>query len=336
MSSAPGRRRNGGRANADERHAENTIWSSTRESIQGVAQFEKRAKDLTMQIFAQEVRMHEIQAAGKKLPIEEIDVLDVMYREMVEIADDEKAALGTAEDKDSALGKIDLLTTLTKHNEEEEKKEKASVSLSRGSTSRDSHNRAAIDYDGPSDSPGPSPADNRQVRKLGGGGGPARTGSQPPRNLDVIIRTSDSHSETAERSGNKPKIVYAVNDEVAFKRKSGDEHDWIQGVVTRVIGEGKSRRYEVRDPYPDPNTVETTYKSSASQMVPIPVASAHLGDYEPGRRVLALYPQTSTFYRADVRRMVDGGAKVELLFEEEREGEQEKIVARRFVLDHRG
>lgn len=261
-----------------------------------------------------------------------------MYREMVSIADDEKAALGTAEDKDSALGKIDLLTTLTKHNEEEEKKEKQSVSLSRGSTSRDSHSRTAIEYDGPSDSPGPSPADNRAVRKLGAG--PQRTGSQPPRNLDVIIRTGEAHGEVersgAGSSGNKPKIVYAVNDEVAFKRKSGDEHDWIQGVVTRVIGEGKSRRYEVRDPYPDPNTVETTYKSSASQMVPIPVASAHLGDYEKGRRVLALYPQTSTFYRADVRKMVDGGAKVELLFEEEREGEQEKIVARRFVLDHRG
>jgi hypothetical protein len=44
----------------------------------------------------------------------------------------------------------------------------------------------------------------------------------------------------------------------------------------------------------------------------------------------ALYPETTTFYRADVKGMLDDGAKVQLLFEEENAGAL-KIVDRRFV-----
>lgn len=228
------------------------------------------------------------------------------------------------------MQQIDILIAMKKASEE-----KAELPP-RGSASRDSRDsvsRSGMDLDGHSDSPGPPSAAERQGRKIGAG----RPSSQPPRNLDVIIRT-DGVPEANERNSTKPKIVYAVNDEVAFKRKSGEDLDWIQGIVTRVIGEGKSRRYEVKDPYPDPGVAEanprdTVYKSSASQMVPIPPQDAKFEEYEVGKRVLALYPSTSTFYRAEVKRMLEGGTKVEVLFEEETEGRE---VPRRMVLNHSG
>lgn len=196
------------------------------------------------------------------------------------------------------------------------------------SSARNTGSRASgLDLDGASDSPFPSPAENR-ARKLGGG---SRTSSQPPRS------NADGASETNERAV-RPKIVYSVKEEVAFKRKvpggKPEDQDWIQGEVVRVIGDGKSRRYEVKDIDPEAAaSVSPFYKSSASQMVPIPPEGVALGTYEVGKQVLALYPQATTFYRAEVKSTIDGGARVLVLFDEE---DVEKPVARRFVLDHKG
>ncbi|RDL38934.1 uncharacterized protein BP5553_03274 [Venustampulla echinocandica] len=317
--------RGGARGGMHETGEEVAIWRDCLSDMDKVIQNEKRAEELKQQIFAKEAKIKERQVAGKEPSTEELDELSSMYREQVRIADNQKAYIGS-DSSNGLLQNIGILMAVVRSNEEKEESTTA-----RGSTSRDSHSRSAMEFDGPSDSPGPSPAENR-IRKAGAGG---RTSSQPPRNLDVAVR-ADGPVEPVERNTSKPKIVYAIGDEVAFKRKSGEELDWIQGIVTRVIGEGKSRRYEVRDPYPDDKTLDTVYKSSASQMVPIPPPGSKLEDYEVGKRVLALYPTTSTFYRADVKRMLEGGSKVELLFEEEIEGEQEKMVDRRLVLDHKG
>jgi SAGA-associated factor 29 len=200
-------------------------------------------------------------------------------------------------------------------------------------TARATSSRSGMEFDGPSDSPIPSPADNRQARKFGS----SRTGSQPP------SRPDGTPSEGSDKA-KQPKIVYEKGQEVAFKRKTPgkpEEQDWIQGRVVRVIGEGKSRRYDVEDPYPDnkeengPPPAPIIYKSSASQMVPIPPEGSDFKDYEIGRRVLALYPETTTFYRAEVKAILNDGADVQLLFEDEAAGEL-KIVTRRLVLDHKG
>jgi SAGA-associated factor 29 len=251
--------------------------------------------------------------------IEDIEKLSTLYREQIRIADDQKAR-ATDEDLQS---KITLLMAMVKHNEDNlDAQPPARVGGSRNST---------LDFDGPSDSPMPSPAENKQVRKIG----PSRTSSQPPRS-SADTRADTAPSESSERAS-KPKIVYAQGEEVAFKRKipgKPDEQDWILGKVQRVIGEGKSRRYDVQDPFPDEGSAPTMYKSSASQMVPIPAEGTTLEDYEVGKRVLALYPETTTFYRAEVKAMLEDG-KVQLLFEDEAAGAL-KIVDRRFVLDHKG
>lgn len=248
--------------------------------------------------------------------IQDLDALSSLYREQVKVSEDL-----SAKTKDEGMTTMLQMMIEMKKQEEQAAAEKARTSSSRP---------AGMEFDGPSDSPVPSPADNRQIKKLG----TSRTGSQPP------SRPEGTPSEASERAS-KPKIVYAQHEEVAFKRKlpnKPDEQDWILGKVSRVIGEGKSRRYEVQDPFPDTDINSSGpvyYKSSASQMVPIPPEGSPLEDYEVGKRVLALYPDTTTFYRAEVKAMLNDGADVQLLFEDEAAGEL-KVVTRRLVLDHKG
>lgn len=253
----------------------------------------------------------------------DIEEASILWREGVKMAGIQKARIN-----DELRTRIEILRDIqkTKEQSQDTKGGDEGSTVGRGS-SRTSN----MDFDGPSDSPIPSPAENRQVRKAN----IVRTNSQPPRGLGEKDNTP---SEAGERANIKPKVVYHQGQEVAFKRKAPnkpEDQDWIQGRVVRVIGEGKSRRYDVKDPYPDENSTANVYKSSASQMAPIPPEGATLGNYEPGRTVLALYPETTTFYRAEVKAMLEGGKRVQLLFEGEENGtllEQD----RRFVLDHKG
>ena len=249
----------------------------------------------------------------------EIQNLDSLYRANVKHTEDEKVILN----EEDLIGKLQILKGLVSHNEQE--------ASARVLNSRDSHSRSAMDFDGSVDSPGPSPAENKHVRKLGAG----RLSSQPPRDKEKDT------SEPSEPSNNpsRTKITFALGAEVAFKPKiqnQTEEHDWIQGIVVKVIGEGKSRRYDVQDPFPDdPSRPGVVYRSSASSMVPIPPTGSPLGPYEVGKQVLALYPETTTFYRAEVKSMLENGSKVQLLFEDEAQGAL-RVVDRRFVLDHKG
>lgn len=110
--------------------------------------------------------------------------------------------------------------------------------------------------------------------------------------------------------------------------------------MTSVIGEGKQRRYEIRDS--DPEEVQQPYRASLQQMTPIPPTSTGLGDLKTKAHVLALYPSTTTFYKAEVvnggkRREGDGKEApapgfIRLRFEGEDEADRFQDVERRYVL----
>ena len=89
-------------------------------------------------------------------------------------------------------------------------------------------------------------------------------------------------------------------------------------------------RYEVQDPEPDENGAPgQIYKTTAAALIAIPGPDAPLPDFPIGKQVLARYPETTTFYRAEVK-----GAKKELYrlkFEDDQDQEME--VGRRYVLD---
>jgi len=64
---------------------------------------------------------------------------------------------------------------------------------------------------------------------------------------------------------------------------------------------------------------------------PIPVPDTPLPDLPKGRWVLALYPNTTTFYRAEMMGMRKNHCR--LRFEGEDEKDKEQEVDRRYVLD---
>lgn len=91
--------------------------------------------------------------------------------------------------------------------------------------------------------------------------------------------------------------------------------------------------YEVQDPEPDEDGAPgQIYKTSAAALIAIPQQGTPLPDYPIGKHVLARYPNTTTFYRAEVTVMKKGLCR--LKFEEDQDQEME--VDRRFVLEFNG
>ena len=244
-----------------------------------------------------------------------MDELSKYIRDGVKVSESTAAAIR------STTEKISLLLAMVRASEAE-----------RGSNSRESHGRSSVTDDvGSMDSPIPSPAENKHVRKIGNG----RMSSLPPKGKDTPRKYENGESSNSTSS--TKKIEFSKGQEVAFKPKPEyptTETDWIQGKVTKVIGEGKSRRYKVEDVAPDEGKQPKDFLTSASSMCPIPPDDVVLGPYDVGKRVLALYPETTTFYRAEVKAMLEDGSRVRLIFDGDEDSTKE--VERRFVLDHSG
>lgn len=123
-----------------------------------------------------------------------------------------------------------------------------------------------------------------------------------------------------------------VGSEVAYRLKSRHLEEWIQCVVTKIIGDGS--KYEVRDPEPDENNNPgQTFKANYKEILLIPSKSEvpNLIPYVYGSKVLARYPETTTFYPAVVTGTKKDG-KVRLKFDGEEEVNKETEVERRLVL----
>lgn len=132
-------------------------------------------------------------------------------------------------------------------------------------------------------------------------------------------------------------MTFAKDDEVAFKPKpaNNEQTDWILGIVQEVRGEGKSRRYKVLDADVDEAGNQKDFRTSASSMILIPREGTNLAPLETGRVVLALYPNTTTFYKAEVHGMDEDG-RVNLKFEGEESSNTVQAVTRRHVVEYRG
>ncbi len=90
---------------------------------------------------------------------------------------------------------------------------------------------------------------------------------------------------------------------IAFRqpRSKTTEGEWIQCNIIRVSGEGTKAKYEVQDPEPDENgSPGQTYRTTTASMVYVPNDNFGLVPYAKGAHVLARYPETTTFYRAEV------------------------------------
>lgn len=130
---------------------------------------------------------------------------------------------------------------------------------------------------------------------------------------------------------NPSEPIYAGS-EVAYKLKNRHSEEWIQCEVMRIIGDGI--KFEIRDPEPDENNnINPSFKANYKEILLIPPVEevSDLASYTYGSKVLARYPETTTFYTAVVVGNKKDG-KVRLKFDGEDEVNKETEVARRLVL----
>ncbi|EMC99402.1 hypothetical protein BAUCODRAFT_120662 [Baudoinia panamericana UAMH 10762] len=155
--------------------------------------------------------------------------------------------------------------------------------------------------------------------------------------------TGSKASNSANRPSNRlvlrmGEIVFCRHD--ARNVKPGGEPLEGEGIlcrVTNVIGEGKQRRYEVQDADTSSPEPATPYRASVAQLIQIPASNKGLSDLTKGKSVLAQYPDTTTFYKAEVSEPWKGvklGADAEpgLVILQFQDDEAHRDVERRFVL----
>lgn len=267
---------------------------------------------------------------SEKIPGESLQQMEQLCRTGVKHSEANTAALK------SMIDQLKILRAVVVAKEQSE----AQVAGPGKRQARDSAPTASslYDFDGAGDSPVPSPI----------GGGSSRKYGDRSRDRDRDRDSMPPKADSVEPQGsvgsgvglnNKSKVVFSRGDAVAFKPRpmsNGEQGtDWILGEVAQVMGEGKSRRYKVLDVEPEDQSKQKEYRSSASNMISIAPESqaSSLRDWEAGKIVLALYPNTTTFYKAEVDSMSEG--KVNLKFEGENDSTTLQQVERRFVIEYR-
>lgn len=204
---------------------------------------------------------------------------------------------------------------------------------------------SVYDFDGAGDSPVPSPMGSH-TRKLGGNGaGSDRSGNRdslPPRGGTPSKAESvppESMGPGSATAAQRAKGTFQRGNDVVFKPKptSTNEHpEWMMGRVTQALGEGKAKRYKVQDADPDLTPDQRAeYRMHPSSMILIPEPGVSLPDLEKGKTVLALYPDSTTFYKAEVIGKDGPTGKVSLRFEGEENSGTLQLVERRYVVEYR-
>jgi len=345
--------RGSNRANGTAHGEEMQLWDSAKEKFQElVAAINKDNANL------EQIIHHDKQAAAAvktnaRISAATLSSLDELTRKGVKNADQISSNIGRL---------VEQLTILKGVQLAKETAAEAAAGPPPGSrTSMNSRARepkpdtSLYDFDADGDGAIPSPVSS-SARKLGDRG--SNRDSMPPKAESVepqgpssggsgsaaggpAVSASAAAAAAAAAAANalsRTKVVFNKGQEVAFKPKLNGEatSDWILGEVAQVLGEGKSRRYKVLDVDPDENVAQKEYRSSASSMISItPKSQApSLPQWDVGKTVLALYPNTTTFYKAEVMGTAADG-RVNLRFDGENDSTTMQQVERRFVIEYR-
>ncbi|KAI9834306.1 MAG: hypothetical protein M1826_004232 [Phylliscum demangeonii] len=315
----------------DDAREERDMWNQILSDLKKLKTVHARAVEVSKLI----VKTEDEIAPDHAPSVREIDELQDLYREGVRQAEEEVKIL-----TDDSRGPIHNLSLLAALRHASENEPRGPGLLKSRITKR------KYEVDSRAESPGPSPVATSFAVHPRLKGASQRSGSVPftPREgrdgSSVKVEepganngaTDGGKGAAAEKAG-----VLMKNAEVAYKqtKQKGLDGDWIQCIIISVSGEGKNKRYEVQDPWPDEHGAPgQIYRTTAASLVPIPPASAALPDYPKGKQVLARYPDTTTFYRAEVMGMKRESCR--LKFEGEEEVGKEMDVDRRFVLDYGG
>lgn len=182
------------------------------------------------------------------------------------------------------------------------------------------------------DSPGPSPSDGRAELMKRVKGATQRSSSTASQNR-VAASSKEDGTETnrgilAEKAGQ-----LTVGTEVFYKWPKGTkdaEGEGIHCIIKRVWQDKKPIQYEIREPEDDPAGKNPVRRATAKEMIPILASGSTQPVFSTASKVYAKYPETDTFYNAEVRNFAKG--MYTLMFEGE-DDNKEMAVDKRYVLD---
>ncbi|KAI0822258.1 SGF29 tudor-like domain-containing protein [Trametes gibbosa] len=139
----------------------------------------------------------------------------------------------------------------------------------------------------------------------------ASVGPQPsiPFSREPKARREALAKQLPLQEGRKVAFHPPTNTSKADGVTGGKDEEWILAVVTKCINQDKNR-YEVQDPEPqEDGQPGQRYNTTLRAIIPLPDplappdSATHLNAYpefSAGSTVMALYPDTSCFYRAEV------------------------------------
>ncbi|KAL4869784.1 hypothetical protein BDV12DRAFT_196011 [Aspergillus spectabilis] len=303
---------------------ETDMWNKILQDLRKAKEKNDKQKALADQIAALNEK---IGKEGGSPALNEHNQLDSLYRQMLKLCEEERAIL--QDEPSDVIKNLGLLTALRQASEAEAPMSRA-ASLSKSRKKRNDMDGSATDSPGPSgglsDKGGRSKGATQRSTSV------SSTHVRDPVQVKIEEGTESTKGTLAERNGQ-----LAVGAEVVFKHnknKQGVEGEGIQCIIKGISGEGNKKRYDVQDPEPNENGEQgAVYKTTAASLIPIPRMGSTLPSFAVGKQVLARYPDTTTFYRAEVM-----GSKKDtyrLKFEGE-EDDKEMEVDRRFVLDISG
>lgn len=343
--SARQRARGSTNGDADE---ERRLWKEIKERASKADEMVARSNAIGRDIINIETQQAALLDQGKLSDLALNEKLEGLYRENLKLCEDIQNILqGTASDT-NLLESINILAGLR----EASSAEQAATPLpaQRPGNKRDRPKKgaskaAAVPAEEDETPAAPSPRVAGRKEK------PSRAGSiSTTREASVKIEDVESIASSVDLGSGKDargsRIAFKVGDFVLYKHKDRtSEGEGILCRVTAVIGEGKQRRYEIQDVdtdgAPGPGGKATghatgnSFRASINFLMQIPEMNDRLSDLVKGKQVLALYPETTTFYRGEVSapwKAKDGAESVQVKFEGEMDNVESQSVERRYVL----
>ncbi|KAI4764067.1 hypothetical protein E4T52_01101 [Aureobasidium sp. EXF-3400] len=333
---------------ADE---ERRLWNMIRDGAKKIDSMVARSAAIGTEIIDVEKQQAALIESGELTDMTLDDRLESLYRENVKISEEVSHIIDGKSDEMSLLDSIKILAGLREASEESLQLSRShSNSKGRNATLKRKAGSMDVDDDVASrvESPRPGPTRQKTDTDRLGVEGKSRERNRErsvTSTREVSVKLEDGAESVASSvEANEPRtsrLQLSLGAHVFYRNKGRtQEGEGILCRVTNVIGEGKQRRYEIQDADPDPvpgGDLPPPYRASVAHLMPIPTENKGLADLNKGRHVLAQYPDTTTFYKAEVSAnwrskdlALDRGDYVRLSFE----GDEMKVmeVERRFVL----
>ncbi|RMZ90927.1 hypothetical protein DV736_g1829, partial [Chaetothyriales sp. CBS 134916] len=263
----------------------------------------------------------EIRTVGHST-LEQHKRLDDLYRTQMRLAESEKKTV----DEQDIVNNIAILKTL--QTSDEPAPRNGAAKARKGGQRLPIIEPEVVESTGRGHSP--SEARNELMKRVKS---TSQRSSSVASQTRATVKEESADGKLATPAGTTPQLAVGV--EVFYKFPKGSkevEGEGIHGIIKKVWHDKKPVQYDVQDPEADPAGKQTVRRAMARELVPIPTNAANLPIFVTGSRVYAKYPETDTFYNAEVRLFSKG--VYTLMFEGE-EDNRELTVDKRFVLDSR-